>query len=264
MVFINLPLMAKSKHFYIRKAHRYLGLLLGIQFLLWTIGGLYFSWSNMDEIHGDFQKKEAPLLSSDISLVSPSAVLDSIKKVHKIDSVVSIQLIEILGKPFYQVRCISAIHNQATHEHGMHMMNHLADAVSGRLRGPLGEKEAIELASMRFNGQPRLKKVEYLTNTSRHHEYRENPLPAYAITFDHPSQTTVYVATELGTVQKFRNNKWRVFDFLWMLHTMDYESRDHIGNWMLRIFSIFGLITVISGFTLYFVSSKTLRKYSRQ
>ena len=68
--------MAKSKHFYIRKSHRYLGLLLGIQFLLWTIGGLYFSWNDIDEVHGDFQKKRVPLLSSSIGLVSPSIVLD--------------------------------------------------------------------------------------------------------------------------------------------------------------------------------------------
>ncbi len=26
-----------------RKWHRYLGIILGIQFLLWTVGGLYFS-----------------------------------------------------------------------------------------------------------------------------------------------------------------------------------------------------------------------------
>ncbi len=34
--------------------HPYLGVLFGIQFLLWTIGGLYFSWSNMVDINGDF------------------------------------------------------------------------------------------------------------------------------------------------------------------------------------------------------------------
>jgi uncharacterized iron-regulated membrane protein len=32
----------------IRKTHRYLGLFLGIQFLFWTISGLYFSWSDID------------------------------------------------------------------------------------------------------------------------------------------------------------------------------------------------------------------------
>lgn len=248
--------MAKSKHYYIRKTHRWLGVILGIQFLLWTIGGLYFSWSNIDEVHGDFQKKEAPLLSSNLSLISPTMVLDTIKKVHQIDSVVSIQLIEILGNPFYQIRSIKAIHNETTHKNDMQPMNHLANAETGQLRGPLSKEEAIEVAKMRFNGETKLKSVDYLTNTNGHHEYRENPLPAYAITFEHPSKTTVYVASEFGTVQKFRNNKWRMFDFLWMMHTMDYESRDHIGNWLLRAFSIFGLVTVLSGFALFFVSSK--------
>ncbi len=248
--------MAKSVHYYIRKTHRWLGLILGIQFMLWTIGGLYFSWSNIDEIHGDFQKKEVPLLSSNISMVSPTMVLDSIKKVHRIDSIVSIQLIEIMGKPYYQVRCISAIHNMASHSDHMSTMNHLASAETGLLREALSKEESIEVAKMRFIGNPVVKSVEYLTTLNNHHEYRESPLPAYAITFEDPSNTTVYVASELGTVQKFRNSKWRIFDFLWMMHTMDYESRDNFGNILLRFFSIFGLVTVLSGFSLFLISSK--------
>jgi len=50
--------MAKNKHFYVRRMHRYLGVLLGIQFLLWTVSGLYFSWTNIDEIHGDFEHRQ--------------------------------------------------------------------------------------------------------------------------------------------------------------------------------------------------------------
>ena len=253
--------MAKSKHYYIRKTHRYLGVILGVQFLLWTIGGLYFSWSNMDEVHGDFEKKKPPLLSANIALVSPSIVIDTIKKLHGADSLISVQLVEVLGEPFYQVRCASG-HQQGgnSHEHSMHSKIYLANAVTGQLRPSLTKAEAVEVAKRRFNGDPQIRSVEYLQATNGHHEYRESPLPAYAITFDHPSATTVYVAAELGTVQKFRNNKWRMFDFLWMLHTMDYNSRDNIGNTMLRIFSIFGLITVLSGFVLYGISFKGLKK----
>lgn len=252
--------MAKSKHYNIRKTHRWLGVILGIQFLMWTIGGLYFSWTNIDEVHGDFQKRNPPMFSSDISLVSPTMVIDTIKKAHQIDSVVSIQLIEILGKPYYQVRCIRAIENKGNHQHDMHPINHLANAETGQLRGPLTKEEAIEVAKLRYNGEPEVKSVEYLTNTGTHHEYRDSPLPAYAITFEHPSNTIVYVANELGTVQKFRNNRWRIFDFLWMLHTMDYEGRDNFGNLLLRIFSFFGLATVISGFLLFLVSRKRLKR----
>lgn len=179
-----------------------------------------------------------------------------LKKLHQTDSVVSIQLIGILGKPFYQVRCVSSIHNKANHQNEMSAMNHLAHAETGKLRGPLSKEEAIAVARMQFNGGTTVKKTEYLTAMNNHHEYRENPLPAYAVTFLHPSMTTIYVASELGTVQKFRNNKWRVFDFLWMMHTMDYEGRDDFGNILLRIFSIAGLITVMSGFLLFFISAR--------
>lgn len=247
--------MAKSSHYYIRRSHRYLGLILGIQFLLWTIGGLYFSWSNMDEIHGDDTKKKTPLLPSNISLISPSVVLDSINQVHTIDSLISIQLIDILGKPFYQIRCMGKVNHTE-----MYPLNHLADAVSGQLKGPLSKDEAVAVAAYHFNGKTELQSVEYIQQINAHHEYREQPLPAYAVTFKHPSNTTVYVASELGTVQKFRNDKWRIFDFLWMLHTMDYQSRDKIGNILLRIFSIFGLITIFSGFLLYFISSKRKKR----
>ena len=253
--------MAKSKHYYIRKSHRYLGLILGIQFLFWTVGGLYFSWSNMDEVHGDFQKKREPLLAANLQLASPTVALDTIRKTAGIDSLSAIQLIQILGKPYYQVRSAGTMSSGMGHEnHASHQRIFLVDAVSGQLRPPLSEKEAVDVAKQRFNGTPNVIAVEYLTATGGHHEYRESALPAYAVTFDHPSAATVYVSTELGTVQKFRNNKWRIFDFLWMLHTMDYQSRDNIGNILLRAFSIFGLITVISGFMLYAVSARWLKR----
>lgn len=250
--------MAKSKHYYIRKTHRWLGVILGIQFLLWTIGGLYFSWNNIDEIHGDHEKKDPTLFSSNLAFISPSIAIKSIKEKHSIDSVISIQLVDILGRPFYQIQCVSVIHSSAKHK--MHSMVHLVDAENGSIRNALTKKEAIKIAQNRFNANSSITSVEYITNTNGHHEYRENPLPAYAITFDHPTNTTVYVASELGTVQKFRNNKWRIFDFIWMLHTMDYQGRDNFGNWLLRMFSILGLMTVLSGFLLFFVSSKLLRK----
>ena len=96
--------------------------------------------------------------------------------------------------------------------------------------------------------------VRYLTSAGKVHEYREQPLPAYAVTFDCKRNTAFYMASDLGVITKARNMPWRQFDFLWMLHTMDYGSRDNITNWLLRIFSVFHLIAVLSGFTLFFVS----------
>jgi uncharacterized protein YpmB len=232
----------------VRKTHRWLGVILGIQFLFWTIGGLYFSWSNMDEVHGDHQKAHIHPLTGNINLVNPQDILTKIKQKDTVKFVMGIQLIQILEKPVYQI-----IYSK---EHDRGKKIQLADAETGNLRPPLSKEEAIEIAQKSFSDDAKIEQVEYLTTTNEHHEYREQPLPAYAVTFIHPSKTTVYVSSTLGTVQKFRNNKWRIFDFLWMLHTMDYKNRDNISNWLLRAFSIFGLFTLSSGFILFFLSSK--------
>ena len=71
---------------------------------------------------------------------------------------------------------------------------------------------------------------------------------------------TVYLSAETGQIGAFRTTKWRIFDFLWMLHTMDYEARDNINNYILRGFSILGIATILSGFTLFFISSKFVRR----
>jgi len=233
----------------IRKTHRWMGVILGIQFFLWTIGGLYFSWSNMDEVHGDHQKAHIHPISADVTLVNPKEIIDQIKLKDSVNFLLDIRLIQILNRPFYQIAY--------SKEHDRGKKIQLANAKTGELRTALSKEEAIEIAKKNFKNETPVKSVEYLTNTNGHHEYREQPLPAFAITFSHPTNTTVYVASELGTVQKFRNNKWRIFDFLWMLHTMDYQSRDNISNWLLRAFSIFGLFTIMSGFTLFFISQKT-------
>jgi hypothetical protein len=102
-------------------------------------------------------------------------------------------------------------------------------------------------------------KCTYLEQTDGHHEYREKPLPAWAVSFKNPD-CTVYVSAELGTFQSIRHDQWRAFDFLWMFHTMDYAGRDNFNNWLLKILSVFGLLTVMSGFVLYTISSRTLKK----
>lgn len=236
-----------TKHYYIRRAHRWLGVLMAIQFLAWTVGGLYFAWSDMDEVHGSYEKAAPPLLPIDTAYQLPKWTPNGLLP----DSMTDLRLIDILGEPHWQ---LSALNGEGVRQ------TRLALARTGQWRPPLSEAEAIAVAQRNYVGPGKPQSVEYLTQTNGHHEYRENPLPAYAVAFDDPRATVVYVAAELGTVQKFRNRPWRRFDFLWMLHTMDYQSRDEIGNLLLRLFSIFALITVCSGLALFVVSRKKVRR----
>ena len=105
--------MNRTWHLRIRKTHRYLGLFIGVQFLFWTLGGLYFSWSNLDDIHGDTLKRPAGAMVLSLSLISPSVPMQTLSQKpgastapadrRGMDSIMGVQLIEVLGQPVYQL-----------------------------------------------------------------------------------------------------------------------------------------------------------------
>ena len=134
------------------------------------------------------------------------------------------------------------------------------------MRNAFTGQECLELAEQQLKEPIPILKAEFLEKhtTNSHHEYRKKPLPAYAFTLDHPTKTTIYVSTELGQITSVRNNNWRRFDFLWMLHTMDYTTRDYITNWVLRIFSILGILTIFSGFYLFYITSPSIKKFQKR
>lgn len=232
------------KH-YIRKSHRYLGVFIGIQFLFWTLGGLCFSWTNIKEIRGEDLRKKDESLNVSANLVSPKFILDEIAKTKDVSNVQKIQIVEVFNKPFFEIR----VGNETV----------LADAETGQIRPQVSEDDAKRIAIESLVNPHNIKQVSYLTleNVGGHHEYREKPLPAWAVTFE--DNLTIYLSAETGQIGAFRTDQWRVFDFLWMLHTMDFQERDNINNYLLRGFSLLGIITIFSGFLLFFVSSKFIR-----
>lgn len=199
-------------------------------------------------------RKSPHFISASAVLASPEKSIQELKASTTVDSIHSIQLISVVGKPVYQILYFSGHAGDVHH----HVHYKLADATTGQLRGPLTKDEAMAIAKDYVVSSAKVKAVTLVENTNGYHEYRERPLPAYAIAFENPD-CTVYISTERGTFQTIRHDQWRAFDFLWMFHTMDYESRDDINNLLLRIFSIFGLLTVLSGFVLYFISSRSLK-----
>lgn len=220
----------------IRKVHRYLGIFLGIQFIMWTASGLYFSWTDIDEIHGDhFRNMDYEPTAFD-GLIGFSEVDLPVK-------ISSLSLKEIAGKPHYW------INNE-----------YLVDAKNGNLKAGVSEEEALAVAKRQMSSELKVKGVEIIDETDKYHEYREKKLPAYVISYDSPENIKAYVSVADGSFQTVRHRDWRWFDFLWMTHTMDYEGRDDFNTTVLRAFSLLGLITVLSGFLLWFTSSPTMRK----
>ena len=222
----------------IRQAHRYLGLFLGIQFLMWTISGLYFSWTNLDEIHGNQFKNLNYKPIAFKNLISPS-------KINHFEAIRNIEIRDIKKEPFYLI-------NDA----------YLYHARSGKQKKAITEDDARYIANNHMKKGLEISGIEKIFETGPHHEYREKLLPAYVVNYNSDQNLKAYISIENAKFQTVRHRDWRWFDFLWMTHTMDYEGRDDFNNTVLRVSSVLGLITVISGFSLWFVSSPTIRKFT--
>ena len=246
----------KSIHYNTRKIHRYLGLFIGVQFFLWTLGGLYFSWNNMNDVRGTLYRKENANIAGNVNFSGISKVVEELKRKEHIDSISTLSLVDYMGTPL----ALMQYFNKGV------LKNQLIDLEKSTLRKPLSESECKVLAQYSFKDKATVKEVTLLTEETvdSHHEYRKKPLPAYAVKLNHHTNTVVYVAPEMALVTSFRNDNWRAFDFLWMLHTMDYQSRDRITNWVLRIFSVLGILSISSGFCLFYLSSPTIRKWKKK
>lgn len=136
----------------------------------------------------------------------------------------------------------------------------LFNAQTGESKPEITEEEARQIAKIYVKGDFGVKSAEYLTETGSHHEYRGRPLPAWAVQFDHPDNLIAYIDAKSGNFERVRHRSWRWFDALWMFHTMDYAGRDNFNNLLLRAFSLFGLATIASGFTLFFMTMKKSKK----
>jgi hypothetical protein len=68
--------------------------------------------------------------------------------------------------------------------------------------------------------------------------------------FSEPKNFTIWVSAEEGRIIAYRSSLWRVFDFFWMLHIMDYDERDDFNGWLLILFAFSATLFVFSGIAL--------------
>ncbi|MDP0971870.1 hypothetical protein Q6294_33595, partial [Klebsiella pneumoniae] len=57
-----------------------------------------------------------------------------------------------------------------------------------------------------------------------------------------------------GDVLEHRNKTWRLFDFFWMLHIMDYSGRQDFNNPLVVSAAVGGFWLALSGIWLLFTS----------
>lgn len=225
-----------------RKIHRWLSVVMGIQLLLWTLSGLIFSWSPIDQVRGeDKVRRQSTIDFASFQLLDGRDVLSDRSNVPSGHRVKQMALKQALGRPVFEITL-----------DGPDINHVLVDAVTGVRLSPINQSFAEAVALNDFSEPARVLKCDFIDQLQGgHSEYRGKEIPVWKVKLDHPSGTSIYVSANRGQVVTRRNDRWRMFDFFWMLHTMDYQGRDNFNSWLLRIMSILGVVSVITGYLLW-------------
>lgn len=212
--------------------HKWVGLVVGLQILAWTVSGLYMTWFPIEQVRSEANIREVKPrdLGAAINLISAEKAIEAAGV-----PVSRLELVDIAGRWMWRVDSAGKAHM-------------LIDAEKGRVISPLNEAQAREIAIADFAGQGKAVRATLITADAPI-EYRST-LPVWQIVFDDPDATHLYVAPLTGKVVARRSSLWRNYDFLWSLHIMDYSERENFNHWPIFLMSLLGVTLTITGFGL--------------
>ena len=219
---------------FFRKLHKWLGLIIGLQLMIWLLSGSLISLIDQQEVSGRTTRQAAGESQSTLSS-GPLYPLSQLPLATQ--SVHSITLGVFALKTAYRVVQDDVVT--------------LFDAQTGeqlRINRQLAEQIALDS----YRGTGHVLNSERLEKGSD--EVRDVLRPVWRIDIDDSLFTRVYVSADDGQVLAHRNSRWALVDFLLMLHFMDYLRADNFNNPQIIVVGFGALWIAISGLLLVFYS----------
>lgn len=216
---------------WMRKIHKWIGLLIGLQLVLWMCSGVVMSLLDVKAVKGVEYKAPAPSKQpwpADAIPLSPVLAAAQV-------AAQNVSTAWLLDQPVYRLR------GEKT-----------TQLVNARTGQPfdLDAGLARKLASASYRGPGKAGQAELVEQSL---ETRAHEGKVWRVPFSDSEDTTVYLSQQ-GDVLEHRNNTWRLFDVFWMLHIMDYTERKDFNNPLVISAAVGGFWLALSGIWLLFTS----------
>lgn len=214
---------------FLRRLHKWVALAVGLQIVLWCISGAIFAWLDHHRVSGDhFVRNVAePSMPAGREPVDPRQWRD----------VAARGLHEVSLQPLDRRWVFRLAHGAGVD---------LFDAYTGE-PVVVDEPAVRAIAAALYAGSGRL--VEVVHHPSATLETRDHGA-SWAAQFDDEAGTTLWLSADDARLLEVRSDTWRLFDFFWMLHTMDYESRDDFNHPFLILVATSSLWVAMTGLLL--------------
>lgn len=241
---------------FFRKAHRWLGLLMAVQIIAWMASGLWFSIFPIETIRGEHLTRPLERLALDrleelAALAEVQQALDS-----HFEGTWTVSSLEL-------IRLDDRVHWRVSGQHRERPFNRLVQA-DGRQVLPMLSAAAAEQRARTWLVTPaEAQAVEWVTAIEPGGEIRGRDLPVWKVSFEQPESLNLYLDPWTGEILARRTARWRIFDFFWMLHIMDFETREDFNHLLLQAAAVLGLVIALSGVILWSMTTRAFRRRPR-
>jgi uncharacterized iron-regulated membrane protein len=215
---------------FLRKLHKWLGLVIGLQVVLWAASGLIFAWLDPDAVDaaGSVRAVEPAVLSSTTVKTEPVKWLGD----YPPQDLYDVRAILLADRWVWRVELKDRVE-----------LRSVEDGALVNVDEPWLRRLALE----RYAGVGRLSAA---TLQPEPDIASRASGPVWQAQFDDAQRTALYFAADDGHFIAARTATWRLYDFFWMLHTMDYVGRDNFNNPLIVTIGMATLWLSISGVLL--------------
>lgn len=220
----------------LRRVHIWLGWLVGVPILFWTLSGLVMALRPIDTVRGtDLRVPPSPLVLP-TPAIPPRAVVP-----------LTALSMEMQGGRAVWI----AVFPRAARR---------ADPVTGDWLPGVTAMEARGLAVAAYRPRPA---VTGVTRSPADHPPLDlrRPRPAWQVAFADGAH--VYVDADTGQVLALRTRWWRFYDWMWGLHIMDLQERENSSHAWLIGFAGLALVTTVLALVLLPLSARRRRSTGR-
>ena len=222
---------------WIVRVHKWIALIVGLQIVLWIAGGFVMSAIPIEVARGEHKIAQHAVEAFDVEeLLS----LGDVTTAAKVSVVKSAVLGEMLGQPVWRI---------VGHDGNLTIV----DARGGAILSPITETTAKAIAERDYNGAAAFQSIAYIESPPT--EYNKSG-PVWCVQFDDHDKTTIYVDPSTGEVTARRSQTWRLFDFFWKLHVMDYDDSAGFNHPLLITAAGMAMFVAISGFILLIIKMR--------
>jgi hypothetical protein len=216
----------------LRRYHIWLGWLIGVPMLFWTLSGVVMVWKPIEEVRGTALLADPVPFELATSPIAPRVEGRGLK---------SLAIEPRASGPRWVLRFADG-------------GSRLADPASGRLLPGYSAADAAREVMARYKGRATVARVTR-TQADKPPLDLRRPIAAWRVAMS--DGTHFYVDAANGEVVARRTRFWRFYDWMWGLHIMDLQTRENTHNpWII----VFGVATLMTTFLALVLLPLTIKR----